>query len=42
MNKEFEIYEDGELVDNFTGTREEFDAYFDEHYSGGDFDWREF
>lgn len=39
--KEWVVYEDGEVVDYFTGTRDEMIAYFDEHYSEGDFDWDE-
>lgn len=39
--KHFVILEDEEQVDEFTGTAKAFAEYFEEHYSGGNFDYYE-
>lgn len=39
--KHYIILEDEEQVDEFYGTAAQFAEYFDEHYSGGNFDYYE-
>lgn len=39
MDETFYITEDDEIIDEYTGTKEEFLLYFDKHYLEGNFDY---
>ena len=39
MDETFYITEDDEVIDEYTGTKDAFLLYFNEHYSGGNFDY---